>query len=212
MNPSLPSSPAGVPALAGVIAILRGVRPDEVLAVAQALRAGGIRIVEVPLNSPAPLQSIERLVNDLGYELLIGAGTVLTPAEVDNVAAAGARLVLAPNFDAAVVRQCKARGLTVMPGVATPTEAFAALAAGADALKLFPGEMLGPPVLKAWRAVLPRSLPLFAVGGVGEHNIVAYKTAGAAGVGTGSSLYAPGTPADVITPKARALVRLWADS
>ena len=200
-----------LPALEGVVAILRGVRPDEVLAVAQALKAGGIRIIEVPLNSPAPLESIALLARDFGHELLIGAGTVLTPADVDGVAAAGARLVLAPNFDAAVVRQCKARGLVVMPGVATPTEAFAALAAGAEALKLFPAEMLGPPVLKAWRAVLPKSVPLFAVGGVGEHNLAAYKAAGAAGVGTGSSLYAPGTPPEAITPRAKALVQRWAE-
>ena len=201
-----------LPALEGVIAILRGVRPTEVLAVAQALRAGGIRIVEVPLNSPEPLRSIEMLVRDFGRELLVGAGTVLSADDVDRVAAAGARLVLAPNFDAGVVRQCKARGLVAMPGVATPTEAFASLAAGADALKLFPAEMLGPPVLKAWRAVLPPSVPLFAVGGVGEHNLAAYKAAGAAGVGTGSSLYSPGTPPEEITPRAQALVRRWAES
>ena len=201
-----------LPALEGVIAILRGVRPPEVLAVAHALQAGGIRIVEVPLNSPEPLRSIEILVHEFGDALLIGAGTVLTADAVDRVAAAGARLALAPNFDAGVVRQCKARGLVVMPGVATPTEAFAALAAGADALKLFPAEMLGPPVLKAWRAVLPPSVPLFAVGGVGEHNLAAYKAAGAAGVGTGSSLYSPGTAPAELTPRARALVRRWAES
>ena len=197
--------------LNGVIAILRGVQPAEVLTIAAALIEGGVRIVEVPLNSPRPFESIALLAREFGEQALIGAGTVLSIADADRVADAGARLVLAPNFDAAVIARCKARGLLSMPGVATPSEGFAALAAGADALKLFPAEMLGPPVLKAWRAVLPRSLPLFAVGGVGEHNIVAYKTAGAAGVGTGSSLYAPGTPLDVITPKARALVRLWAE-
>ena len=210
--PGAPSARPDLPPLQGVIAILRGVRPAEVLAVAQALLAGGIRIIEVPLNSPEPLRSIELLVRDFGDRLLIGAGTVLTPQAVDQVAAAGARLALAPNFDAAVVRQCKARGLVAMPGVATPTEAFAALAAGADALKLFPAEMLGPPVFKAWRAVLPGNVPLFAVGGVGEHNLGAYKAAGAAGVGTGSSLYSPGTTPEAITPRARALVQRWDES
>ena len=197
------------PSLNGVIAILRGVTPDEVLAVAHALREGGIAIVEVPLNSPDPFDSIERLAREFGGELTIGAGTVLTPADVDRVADAGGRLVLSPNFDAAVVTQTRARGLRSMPGVATPTEGFAALAAGADALKLFPAEMLGPPVMKAWRAVFPAATPMFAVGGIGAHNLADYKTAGAAGVGTGSSLYAPGTPLAEIAPRARALVAAW---
>jgi len=196
--------------LQGVIAILRGITPAEVLDVAQALKDGGIRIIEVPLNSPSPRESIDRLVRAFGDELFIGAGTVLSTAEVDLVADAGGRLVLAPNFDAAVVRHAKARGLAVMPGVATPTEGFAALEAGADALKLFPAEMLGPPVMKAWRAVFPKTTPMFAVGGIGEHNLAAFKAAGASGVGTGSSLYAPGTPAAEVGPRARALVERWA--
>jgi len=196
--------------LQGVIAILRGITPAEVLDVGRALKDGGIRIIEVPLNSPSPRESIDRLVRAFGDELLIGAGTVLSTAEVDLVADAGGRLVLAPNFDAAVVRRAKARGLAVMPGVATPTEGFAALEAGADALKLFPAEMLGPPVMKAWRAVFPKTTPMFAVGGIGEHNLAAFKAAGASGVGTGSSLYAPGTPAAEVGPRARALVERWA--
>ena len=199
-------------ALQGVIAILRGVTPAEVLAVGHALKSGGIEIVEVPLNSPQPLASIAALVREFGDSLLIGAGTVLTTAQVDQVAQAGGRLVLSPNFDAGVVAQTKARGLLSMPGVATPSEGFAALAAGADALKLFPAELLGPPVLKAWRAVFPPATAMFAVGGIGIHNLAAFKQAGAAGVGTGSSLYSPGTaPAD-ITPRARALVERWAAS
>ncbi len=197
-------------ALQGVIAILRGVTPAEVLAVGHALRAGGIRIIEVPLNSPEPFDSIAQLAREFGHELLIGAGTVLTAADVDRVADAGGRLVLAPNFDAAVVRQGKARGLLTMPGVATPSEGFQALAAGADALKLFPAEVLGPPVLKAWRAVFPKSTPMFSVGGIGAHNLAAFKAAGASGVGTGSSLYSPGTPAVEMTPRALSLVQSWA--
>lgn len=197
-------------ALQGVIAILRGITPAEVLAVGHALRAGGIRIIEVPLNSPEPFDSIAQLAREFGHELLVGAGTVLSAADVDRVADAGGRLVLAPNFDAAVVRQGKARGLLTMPGVATPSEGFQALAAGADAFKLFPAEMLGPPVLKAWRAVFPKSTPMFSVGGIGEHNLAAFKAAGASGVGTGSSLYSPGTAAAELMPRARTLVERWA--
>lgn len=196
--------------LQGVIAILRGITPAEVLAVGHALKAGGIQVIEVPLNSPHPFDSIRLLAQAFDGELLIGAGTVLTPADVDHVADAGGRLVLSPNFDAAVVRQTKAHGLLSMPGVATPTEGFEALAAGADALKLFPAELLGPPVMKAWRAVFPPTTAMFAVGGIGEHNLAAFKAAGAAGVGTGSSLYAPGSEPEALTPRARALVERWA--
>jgi 2-dehydro-3-deoxyphosphogalactonate aldolase len=198
--------------LNGVIAILRGVTPADVLAVGRALLAGGVRIIEVPLNSPQPLDSIALLARELGDQSLVGAGTVLTPAEVDQVADAGGRLVLSPNFDAEVVRRSKRRGLWSMPGVATPSEGFQALAAGADALKLFPAEMLGPPVMKAWRAVFPAATPMFAVGGIGEHNLAAFKAAGAAGAGTGSSLYAPGTAPEEVTRRARALVERWAKS
>ena len=201
------SSPDPTPR--GVVAILRGVAPDEVLAVAQALLRAGIGVIEVPMNSPQPLQSIARLAEAHGPQALVGAGTVLTPEDVDAVADAGARLVLAPNFDAAVVRRAKARGLWAMPGVATPTEGFAALAAGADGLKLFPGEMLGPPVLKAWRAVFPRHVPLYAVGGVGADNLAAYRAAGAVGAGVGSSLYTPGLEPAEIERRARALLAAW---
>ena len=197
-------------ALKGVVAILRGITPGEVLAVGHALQAGGIAIIEVPLNSPQPFESIALLAREFGHQLLIGAGTVLSADEADRVADAGGRLVLSPNFDAAVVLRSKARGLLSMPGVATPSEGFQALATGADALKLFPAEMLGPPVMKAWRAVFPKTTPMFAVGGIGEHNLAAFKAAGASGVGTGSSLYAPGTPPADLTPRARALVQRWA--
>ncbi len=198
------------PSLQGVIAILRGVTPAEVLAVGHALQAGGIRIIEVPLNSPQAFDSIALLARAFGDELLIGAGTVLTAPDVDRVADAGGRLILAPNVDVEVVQQTRRRGLLAMPGVATPSEGFNALAAGAHALKLFPAELLGPPVFKAWRAVFPPQTLMFAVGGVGEHNLAAFKAAGATGVGTGSSLYAPGTAPEVLTPRARALVERWA--
>jgi 2-dehydro-3-deoxyphosphogalactonate aldolase len=196
-------------ALHGVVAILRGVTPAEVLDVAEALLRGGVRVIEVPLNSPDPLASLSRLAQALRGRAMVGAGTVLTAADADRVADAGAQLVLAPNLDAAVVRQAKARGLVAMPGVATPSEGFAALAAGADALKLFPAELLGPPVVKAWRAVFAPGTPMWPVGGVGLHNLAAFKAAGATGVGIGSSLYSPGVALDELERRARALVQAW---
>lgn len=194
----------------GLIAILRGVTPAEVLDVADALLRGGLQVLEVPLNSPDPLASIARLAQAVGGRALVGAGTVLSADDVDRVADAGGRLVLAPNFDVAVVRRAHGRGLLAVPGVATPSEGFAALQAGADALKLFPAEMLGPPVLKAWRAVFPAGTAMFPVGGVGVHNLAAFKTAGAAGAGIGSALYSPGVALDELERRARALVQAWA--
>lgn len=193
----------------GIVAILRGVRPDEVLDVADALVRGGIRTIEVPLNSPQPLLSIERLALRWGHALRIGAGTVMSAAEVDRVADAGGVLVLSPHLDAAVVRRTRERGLLSVPGVATPSEGFAALAAGAQGLKLFPAELLQPPVLKAWRAVFPPDTPMWPVGGVGLHNLAAFKAAGAAGVGIGSSLYSPGVALDELERRAQALVQAW---
>ena len=198
-------------AVEGVIAILRGVRPDEAIEVAHALVDGGIRVIEVALNSPQPFDSIARLAraaSSLGA-VRVGAGTVLSAADVDRAADAGATLVLAPNFDAAVVQRAVQRQLFAMPGVATPSEGFAALAAGAHGLKLFPGEMLGPPVMKAWRAVFAPSTAFYAVGGVGEHNLAAYRQAGARGAGVGSALYAPGVAPAELTRRARLLVQAW---
>lgn len=192
-----------------IIAILRGVTPDAVLEVGLALLDAGIRAIEVPLNSPQPFASLRKLASAYGDQALIGAGTVLSADDVDRVADAGGRLVLAPNLDLGVVARTKARGLLSMPGVATPSEGFAALAAGADAIKLFPAELLNPTVVKAWRAVFPPATCMFCVGGVGADNIAAFKRAGASGVGVGSSLYAPGVTRDQLARRAEALLAQW---
>lgn len=195
--------------LQGLVAILRGVTPQDVLEVAQGIVDAGIRIVEVPLNSPQPFDSIALLAHHFGTGVLVGAGTVLRADEVDRVAQAGGRLVLAPNFDADVVRRARSHGLLSMPGVATPTEGFAALAAGADALKLFPAEALPPAVLKAWRAVFEPQVKFFPVGGIGEHNLAGYRQAGAAGAGVGSALYTPGLAGAEVARRARLLAQRW---
>jgi 2-dehydro-3-deoxyphosphogalactonate aldolase len=187
-----------------LIAILRGMIPEEAPAVLAAL--AGFSILEVPLNSPRPLESIAYLVRHARPDVLIGAGTVLTEADVDGVASTGAKLIIAPNFAPAVVAAAKARGLIALPGVATPTEAFAALAAGADGLKMFPGELLPPVAVKAWRAVLPRDTLLVPTGGVTPENIAAYRAAGADGFGIGSALYKPGMARDDLAQKAAAFV------
>lgn len=192
-----------------LVAILRGITPAEAVDVGLALHAAGIGVIEVPLNSPSPLQSIRLLADALAGRAVVGAGTVLRELEVDAVAAAGAELVLSPNFSAPVVRRTKAHGLYSMPGVATASEGFNALDEGADALKLFPGELLGPPVIKAWRAVFPRDTPMFSVGGVHLENLPTFKAAGASGAGIGSALHAPGTPADEVARRARAFVARW---
>lgn len=193
-----------------VIAILRGVRPEEATAIAEALHAAGLAAVEVPLNSPQPLDSIRRLRDAFGGRMLIGAGTVLTPADVAAVAEAGASFVVSPNADAAVIAATKAAGLHSAPGVFTATEAFAALAAGADALKLFPADVAGPAGLKALKAVLPPTAPVLAVGGVEPGNLAVWRGAGAAGVGVGSALYRPGaTPAEVHERALRFAAAWW---
>ncbi|TMJ03686.1 MAG: 2-dehydro-3-deoxy-6-phosphogalactonate aldolase [Alphaproteobacteria bacterium] len=189
-----------------IAAILRGVTPDEVDAIGDALVDAGIVIIEVPLNSPQPFDSIKRLAARHGRRALVGAGTVLEAADAARVAAAGGRLIVAPNFDADVVRAAKAAGLAALPGVMTPSEGFAALRAGADGLKLFPAEIIPPAVFKAWRAVFPAATLLLAVGGVGVDNIASYRKAGASGYGIGSALYQPGRPAAELARLARALV------
>ena len=189
-----------------LIAILRGVRPEEVEAIAAALEAAGIAIVEVPLNSPAPLESIARLARGFGDRLLIGAGTVTERTQVDAVAEAGGRLLVTPHADPALVRAAKARGMLAVPGFFTPAEAFALLAAGADGLKLFPAEAASPAVLRALRAVLPGGTAVVPVGGMDAASIPAWRAAGAAGFGIGSALYRAGDDAATVGAKVRGLV------
>jgi len=189
-----------------LVAILRGVEPDEVVAIGTALVETGFRIIEVPLNSPNPLESIRRLAENFGDQALIGAGTVLDPGSVQDISEAGGRLIVMPHAGDAVVREAKSRGLHAIPGFATPTEAFAMLEAGADALKLFPAEASGPPVLKAMRAVLPKSAPVLPVGGITPEKMAAYREAGAAGFGLGSALYKPGMSAAEVAENARRFI------
>jgi 2-dehydro-3-deoxyphosphogalactonate aldolase len=193
-----------------LIAILRGVTPAEVVAIGEALVGAGFVAIEVPLNSPEPFESIRGLADAFGKRALIGAGTVRDLADVDRIAAAGGRLVVMPHGDPAVIRTARQRGLFCVPGVATPTEAFAALDAGADALKLFPAEALPPAVVKAWRAVLPKDSWLLPVGGIRPDSMAPYLTAGANGFGLGSALYKAGmTPAQVAA-NARAFAEAYA--
>lgn len=190
-----------------LVAILRGIEPEQAEAVGQALLDAGLRIIEVPLNSPHPAESIRRLQSAFGDKAVIGAGTVLTREDVELVAAIGGRLIVSPHFDADVVRSTIERGLTSLPGVMTPSELFAARALGAQAVKLFPAEMIPPQAVKALRAVVPRAQKLLPVGGITPDNIAAYRAAGADGFGIGSALYAPGRSADDVGERARLFMR-----
>jgi 2-dehydro-3-deoxyphosphogalactonate aldolase len=193
----------------GLIAILRGVRPDEIEAIGTALYEEGFRLIEVPLNSPEPLESIRILRATLPAECLVGAGTVLSAAQVQQVKDAGGELIVMPHSDPAVITAAKAAGMYSAPGVATVTEAFAALANGADILKMFPAEQLGPTVVKAWRAVVPHTVPLAPVGGITPESLQVFSDAGASSFGLGSSLYKPGMTADDVRARAKAFVAAW---
>jgi 2-dehydro-3-deoxyphosphogalactonate aldolase len=192
-----------------LVAILRGVTPEEVVAVGEALVDAGFAIIEVPLNSPNPLESIRRLSEALNDDILVGAGTVTSVAQVGDVEKAGGRLIVSPHFDPTVVRAAKASGLACIPGIATPSEGFAALANGADALKLFPAELLTPTVLKAMRSVFPADTTFLPVGGITPDNMGPYVAAGAAGFGLGSALYRPGDDVATVAAKAREFVSAW---
>ena len=203
---SLPLAPTPL------VAILRGVTPDEADSIAAVIVEAGFGAIEVPLNSPDPLVSIELIARLFGDKVVVGAGTVLEPDQVDEVAEAGAKLVVAPNADPTVIERAAKRGLVAVPGVATMTEAFAALKAGASALKLFPGEALGPDVVKAWRAVLPKEAQLYPVGGVTPERVRPYRRAGANGFGIGSALYKPGASVEDVARAAQMFVRAWKEA
>lgn len=195
-----------------LVAILRGVTPDEVESVAAVLIEVGYSLIEVPLNSPDPLDSIARLVRSFGDQAVIGAGTVLNTAAVDDVAACGGRMIVSPNTDVEVIAATAAAGLASLPGFFTPSEAFAAIGAGAHALKLFPAEAASPDVLRAIRAVLPAGQPVLAVGGVTPSTMAAWRQAGAAGFGLGSALYRPGVTLDDLRARAVALQRAFQET
>ena len=189
-----------------LVAILRGLAPENAVEIGDRLVEAGFTTLEVPLNSPDPLESIARLAKRHGQHALVGAGTVLSAADVTPIAEAGGTLVVMPHSDAKVIAEAKRLGLVCAPGVATPTEAFAALGAGADLLKLFPAELLAPPVVKAWRAVLPDDAPLVPVGGIAPASMAAYWEAGVSGFGLGSALYRPRDTADAVASKAESFV------
>lgn len=193
-----------------LVAILRGVTPDTVLDVAQVLLEAGFRVIEVPLNSPQALRSIETIQRVLGQRVMVGAGTVLTTAQVDACAQAGATLILSPNMNPRVIGRSREHGLLSMPGVATPSEGFDAIDAGAHALKMFPADVLGTASIKAWRAVFAPATSFFAVGGIGAHNLREFRLAGATGAGLGTSLYVPGLASDELAARASALLAAWA--
>ena len=192
-----------------LIAILRGITPEEAGPVAHTLSTAGFAIIEVPLNSPRPLDSIRVLCAELGDTCLVGGGTTMTPAQVDEISGAGGRLIVMPHSDLITVRAAKAAGLVCVPGVATPTEGFGALENGADALKLFPAEQLGPPVIRAWRAVFPPETLFIPVGGITPDNLASYWSAGADGFGLGSALYKPGMRVEDVSSRARAFIDAW---
>ncbi|GGY26286.1 2-dehydro-3-deoxy-6-phosphogalactonate aldolase [Pseudoduganella albidiflava] len=192
-----------------LVAILRGLLPEEAEGIGAALYGAGFRLIEVPLNSPDPFDSIARLARSLPADAVLGAGTVLETDAVTRVRDAGGKLIVMPHADTEVIRAAKAAGMWCVPGVATPTEAFAALRAGADALKLFPAELVSPAVVRAMRAVLPKGIKLLPVGGITPDNMADFRAAGVAGFGLGSALYKPGMDAATVAANARAFVDAW---
>lgn len=192
-----------------VVAILRGITPGEAVPVASALVAAGVRLIEVPMNSPDPLASVRAIGEAVGAEAAFGAGTVLDPETVEAVAETGATLLVSPNTEPAVIARAIALGMDPLPGFATPTEAFRAYAAGARRLKLFPAGALGPGYLKAVSEVLPRDAQLWAVGGTGADTFSAWLAAGAEGIGVGGALYRPGDAPELVGERARALAAAW---
>lgn len=193
-----------------LIAILRGVQPEEVVSIGEAVLDAGFTLIEVPLNSPDPLDSVARLANAFAGRAVVGAGTVLEEQEVDAVRAAGGTMIISPNASIDVIARTARVGLVSLPGIATPSEAFAALRAGATALKLFPAEGASPAVLKAMRAVLPSSVRVFPVGGITPDNLSGWIKAGAAGFGLGSALYTPGLTPEQVSSRARPFVAAFA--
>lgn len=192
-----------------IMAILRGVKPEEAVAVATALVDAGIRLIEVPLNSPEPFDSIRRLQEAHGAVACIGAGTVVSAESVEKLAATGATLMVAPNTDPVLIALARARGLQPMPGFTTPSEAFAAIGAGATRLKLFPATAFAPAYVRALREVIPGAIAIWAVGGTGAGNLREWLAAGSQGIGVGSALYRPGDTAGVVGGRARELVAAW---
>lgn len=192
-----------------LIAILRGLKPEEALSITEVLIAAGIDRIEVPLNSPSPLDSIRLMAERFGNDALIGAGTVLTPDQVDQVSQAGGKLIVSPNCDPAVIAYTKALGLSSFPGVFTASECFAALAAGADGLKIFPAFTMGPKGLAALKAVLPKNTEIYAVGGVAPDNFAQWREAGATGFGMGTSLFTPAMSADDVRRNAETIVAAY---
>lgn len=192
-----------------LVGILRGIKPEEAGSVGEELHRRGFRLIEVPLNSPRPFESIMLLRDRLPADCIVGAGTVLREDDVDTLAALGADLVVMPHANVSMIARSRQRGLLCMPAAATPTEAFAAAGAGADALKLFPAEMITPAVLKSMRAVLPPSLGLFPVGGITPEGMAPYLAAGALGFGLGSALYKPGQSAQAVGQAAARFVEAW---
>lgn len=207
---ALRPSPFADPRHPPLVAILRGLQAHEAAAIGLALYEAGLRLIEVPLNRPGALAALRGLRQALPADAHLGAGTVLTVDHVAELAAAGGTLAISPHLDPSLVQASVAGGLWSMPGVATPSEAFAALRAGAHALKAFPNDNLPPSALKAWRSVLPHT-PIYPVGGVGLHNLAEYRAAGASGAGLGSALYRPGDAPALVGQRARALLQAWAE-